>query len=328
MNNSKTDNLNQMLRKFLLLSLVAVALATDVHGQAKKPSIMVVPADVWCNKNSYVMEFDNQGTKKMVPDYRKALQTDSDLKMAISKIGELMAQRGFPLVDLEAQLKKLENQSAEDAMTTGKDGADIAESPVDKLKKVAKADILMSLDYTVTSGMRGKQVTFNLQGLDAYTAKQVAAASGTGAPAMSALPAELLDEAVLAHLDNFNTQLQGHFDDLFTNGREVSLRIRVFTGGEFDGDLESEYDGEELGVQIEKWVSDNTVQGRFGAPDATETMMQFEQVRIPLYDASNKALDTRSWARGLQKHLKDAYGITAKLGTNGLGQAVITIGGK
>jgi hypothetical protein len=184
------------------------------------------------------------------------------------------------------------------------------------------------MDYTVSSGMRGKQVTFNLQGLDAYTAKQVAAASGTGVPAATALPVELLVEAVIAHIDNFNAQLQTHFDDLFTNGREVALRIRVFSGGDFDGDLESEYDGEELGVQIENWVSANTVQGRFGAPDATENMMRFEQVRIPLYDATNKALDTRSWARVLQKHLKDAYGITAKLGTNGLGEAIITIGGK
>jgi hypothetical protein len=317
-----------MFGKNLVVTCIAAMLAGSLHGQAKKPSIMVVPADVWCNKNSYMMEFDNQGTKKLVPDYRKALQSDSDLKMAISKIGELMAQRGFPLVDLEAQLKKLESQSAEDNMSVGKGGEEIAESPVDKLKKVAKADIIMSMDYTVSSGMRGKQVTFNLQGLDAYTAKQVAAASGTGVPAATALPVELLVEAVIAHIDNFNAQLQTHFDDLFTNGREVALRIRVFSGGDFDGDLESEYDGEELGVQIENWVSANTVQGRFGAPDATENMMRFEQVRIPLYDATNKALDTRSWARVLQKHLKDAYGITAKLGTNGLGEAIITIGGK
>ena len=162
--------------------------------------------------------------------------------------------------------------------------------------------------------------------MDAYTNKQVAGASGTGAPSFAAELPVLLEEAVLAHLDNFNVQLQKHFDDLFENGREVSLRISRFDS--FDGDLESEYEGKELGEIIEDWMSANTVKGRFSTTNATENELFFEQVRIPLYDANNKAVDTRGWARDLQKMLKDKYQITAKLMTIGLGQAEIVIGEK
>jgi hypothetical protein len=136
----------------------------------------------------------------------------------------------------------------------------------------------------------------------------------------------LLEEAVLSHIDNFNTQLQSHFDDMAANGREVALRIRVWSS--FDGDLESEYDGVELRDIIEEWVAENTVSGRFSTTDATETIMQFEQVRIPLYNEKNRPMDTRAWAVGLQRMLRDKYQIEAKLMMKGLGQAQLVLGEK
>ena len=45
----------------------------------------------------YYLEFDNQGIKEVVPDYRKAFQQSSELLLAISKINGLMADKGFPL---------------------------------------------------------------------------------------------------------------------------------------------------------------------------------------------------------------------------------------
>jgi len=54
----------------------------------------------------------------------------------------------------------------------------------------------------------------------------------------------------------------------------------------------------------------------------------FEQIRIPLFDVTGKATDTRGWAKGLQKILKEKYQITAKLTMKGLGQAAIVVGEK
>jgi len=313
------------MKKLFLGSLI-LFFASCVYAQAKKPTIMVIPSDVWCNKNGYMMEFENQGKKVMVPDYKRALQESSDLLMVISKINELMAERGFPLKNLESCLKTLESQSAEDAMLNSKTGSGVSESPVDKLKKTAKADILIQMTWTTNTTGPKRSISFNLQGLDAYTDKQVAGASGTGQPSFASELVVLLQEAVLGHIDNFNSQLQKHFDDLFANGREVILRIIKFDS--FSGDLESEYEGKELGSIIEDWVSKNTVQGRFNTSESTENMMSFEQVRIPLYDANNKAIDARGWAKGLQKYLKETLQIEAKLMMKGLGQAQIVVGEK
>lgn len=314
-----------MKKVFLFLSALFIGV-TAAFGQAKKPTIMVVPSDVWCTQRGYVIEFDNQGAWETLPDYNLALQNDPNLLLAISKLGEMMAERGFPLKDLGASLKSLRTEAAEDAVATSQDGDGIAESPLDKLKKVAKADIIMQITYNINRVGPKSSLTFNLQGLDAYTNKQIAAASGTGEPTMSVEVPVLIQEAVLSHIDGFNNQLQAAFDDWFENGREVALVCRRWSGS--DVDFETEFDGDELGFLIENWVGDHTVQGRFSTADATENRMSFDQVRIPMMGANGRALDTRTWANELRKDLKSKYGIDAKLSTRGLGQAIITVGSK
>ena len=311
--------------KHLVVALFAI-FSIDSFSQAKKPLIMVVPSDNWCINNGFFMEFDNQGTKMKICDYKRAVQENTELTLVMNKLGELMAARGFQLKSLEQTLKSLESEAAENAMTTSKTGAGLSESPVDKLKSVAKADIWMQINWKINSFGPKKSVTFDLAGFDAYTDKNVAGASGTGNDLIGAPLPVMLETAVLSHLDNFNGLLQKHFEDMFENGREVTMRIKKFDS--FEGDLESEYEGEELGSIIEKWVSDNTVKGRFSTTESSENKMFFEQIRIALMDANGKAQDTRGWAKGLQKFLKEKYQITAKLTMKGLGQASIVIGEK
>ena len=309
--------------------MASLFVCATLFAQAKKPTIMVVPSDNWCVQNGYTQKFDNMGTEMTLPDYRAALQQNSDLLLAISKINEMMAEREFPLKNLESSLKTLMNQEAEDAMLTNKEGGGVAESPIDKLKKVAKADIWMQLTYTVNQVGPKRSLTFNLQGLDAYTDKQIAGASGTSEPSFTSELAILIEQAVLMHIDNFNAQLQSHFDDIFANGREIVVRIKTWDDAGFD--LEEEFDGDELGMLIEDWMSDNTVHGRFNTTDATENMMLFEQVRIPLEmeeDGKVRQVDARRWVNGLRKYLKSEYDIESKLMMQGLGQAQLVIGAK
>lgn len=315
--------------KRLVLLMASLFVCATLFAQAKKPTIMVVPSDNWCVQNGYTQKFDNMGTEMTLPDYRAALQQNSDLLLAISKINEMMTERGFPLKNLESSLKTLMNQEAEDAMLTNKEGGGVAESPIDKLKKVAKADIWMQLTYTVNQVGPKRSLTFNLQGLDAYTDKQIAGASGTSEPSFTSELAILIEQAVLMHIDNFNAQLQSHFDDIFANGREIVVRIKTWDDAGFD--LEEEFDGDELGMLIEDWMSDNTVHGRFNTTDATENMMLFEQVRIPLEmeeDGKVRQVDARRWVNGLRKYLKSEYDIESKLMMQGLGQAQLVIGAK
>jgi len=295
-------------------------------GQAKKPTLMIVPSDAFCIQRDFKQTYDNQGTEVTLPDYKKALQNDPELLLAISKINELMMERGFPLKNLESEIKGLEMNSAEDALLTNKYGAQISESPIDVLRKTAKADIWLQLSYNINTTGPKKSLTFNLQGLDAYTNKQIAGASGTGPSSFSAEIPVLLEEAILANIDNFNSQLQSHFDDLFENGREIKLQVKIWDT--FEGDLEEYYgdEDEELGYIIENWLFDNAVKGRFSTTIFTENQMLIEQLRIPLYDDRGRPLDARRWARTLDRFLEKTYNIEAKVMTKGLGEVVLILG--
>lgn len=300
-----------------------------MEGQAKKPTIMVVPADVWCSENGYMTTYDNQGDEVSVPDYEKAVQNDMDLVNAITKIGELMAERGLPLKDLASTVRSIRQSSAEDEMTVSRSsGSSLAESPLDKLLNRAKADILVELAWKINTVGPKQSVTYTLRGIDAYTNKQVAAAQGTGVPSFSAEIPVLIEEATLEKMDGFIAQLQAHFDDLLANGREVNVNIRVFDNGS-GMSLEDEYDGYELIDIIDDWMAQNTVQHRYSLTDATENMMRFEQVRIPLYRENGMPMDTRRFVTELRRYLgKEPFNITSKVLTKGLGRADLVLGEK
>ena len=316
------------MKKIIYIAILLLCQVT--MGQAKKPTLMVVPGDAWCVQHGFTMQFDDQGILTTIPDYKAAFQNDTNLLLMISKINGLMADRGFPLKNMETVMKTINSYAAEDAMRSSKEtGAEVAESPVDMLKSTAKADIFLQLTYTVNQSGPKKSVTFNLQGLDAYSSKQVATAAGTGAPSFSAELPVLLEEAAIAHMDTFSASLQDHFDDMFENGREITVRIKRWD--DWGEDLESEFGGDELGFVIEDWMADNTVQGRFSTLDATENMMIFEQVRIPMYYTRNgreRAMDTRRYIKELSDYLNDGLGIENKITTRGLGEATLFLGHK
>lgn len=280
--------------KRVIFIMAALLLPAMLMAQAKRPTLMVIPADSWCAANGYMTTEDG----KQVPDYEKAWQKNQDLFSVVAKIGELMTDRGFPLKDMSQSLKNIGQ---------------------------VRTDILMEVGWKVNKTGPKQSVTYTLRGVDAYTLKQIAAGSGTGKPSFSAELPVLIEEAVLERMDNFADQLQAHFDDLLENGREVSVSVRAENGIKFG----NEYDGEELTDIIDEWMALNTVGHRYNLSNATETMLDFEQVRIALYADNGMALDTRRFVNDLRKKLSAApYNIPSKIETNGLGKATLILGKK
>jgi len=311
----------------LIIAICMFASTNVVFGQAKKPTLMILPSDNWCEQRYFMTEFDNQGTKQKVPNYKQVFQEDTEIGQVISKIGSLMIDRGFPLKDAEQELKAIETRAAEDNMTASKtSGANQAETPLDILKNKAKADILIQIWWKVTKTEEGTVVSFILEAFDAYTSKRIASSTGNGNPGKEIVPV-LLEKAILSNIDPFVNQLQGHFDDLLINGREIRLTVRTWDSWEYD--LESEFEGEELRDLVYEWVQKNTVAGRFNETNSSESRIDYEQLRIPMYDDKGRALDARQYGRQLVKYLKESpFNFEVKLMTRGLGEAILVLGEK
>jgi hypothetical protein len=317
-----------MKTKLLSTLLAILSLTMNVFGQAKKPTLMILPSDNWCEQRFFMTEFDNQGTKQKVPNYKQVFQEDVEIGQVISKIGSVMIDRGFPLKDAEQELKSIEARKAEDNMTSSTtSGSSISESPLDKLQNKAKADIVIQIWWKVNKTEQGKSVSFILEAFDAYTSKRIASSTGNGTPNNTDIIPVLLQNAILANIDPFAAQLQSHFDDMFNNGREVLLTVKKWNS--WDKNLETEIDGKEITDYVNEWLQKNTVKGRFNMSSATENFIRCEQVRIPLFDANNNSIDARQFAKGLQKYFKAApFNFEVKLMTRGLGEAIIVIGEK
>ena len=317
-----------MKTKLLPTLLAILSLTINGFGQAKKPTLMILPSDNWCEQRFFMTEFDNQGTKQKVPNYKQVFQEDVEIGQVISKIGSVMIDRGFPLKDAEQELKSIEARKAEDNMTSSNtSGSSISESPLDKLQNKAKADIVIQIWWKVNKTEQGKSVSFILEAFDAYTSKRIASSTGNGTPNNTDIIPVLLQNAILANIDPFAAQLQSHFDDMFNNGREVLLTVKKWNS--WDKNLETEIEGKEITDYVNEWLQKNTVKGRFNMSSATENIIRCEQVRIPLFDANNNSIDARQFAKGLQKYFKAApFNFEVKLMTRGLGEAIIVIGEK
>lgn len=314
-----------MKEKFLLVCfLMLYAYTLFAASKEKKPTLMVLPSDHWCEQRFFMTTWDNQGVKVKTADYQKAFLQDRDLTQVISKLGQLLTNEGYSLKDAEQETKAVFNRKAEDDVTMSTtSGSMIAESPLDIIKRRTKMDILIQIDWTVN---RDRSVTFTLEAFDSYTSKRIATSTGTGKPSEDILPI-ILEKAVKSKIKAFDKQMDKYYSDLHNNGREITLQVKCWAN--WDGNLEMEGDdGDELLDGIQKWLKKNTIKGAFNLSDATENFAQFEQVRIPVRDKEGDALDARGFAVLLRKYIKTEFDITSKVMTRGLGEAIIILGEK
>lgn len=314
--------------KIIVLTICFALMNIVAFAQEKKPTLMILPSDNWCNQRFFMTSYDNQGMKVKVPDYQKAFIEDSELGQVISKLGELMIKYGYSLKDAEQEIKNVYARSSEDNVTmSSTTGASIAENPLDMIKRRAKMDIIIQIDWKINREEGGKSSSFTLEAFDSYTSKRIATTTGVGKTSSASVPS-LLESAVKSRIKEFDKQMMSYYNDLNKNGREILLTVKCWDN--WDNNLESEFgeDYDELLDCIQKWLRKNTINASFNLSDATENFAQFEQVRIPLYNSEGEALDARGFATMLRKYLIKNLGITSKVMTRGLGEAIIVLGEK
>lgn len=314
--------------KNTLLGLLLIIATADVFSQAKTPKLMIIPMDIWCQERGFWDVYEDQGNIKGVANYERAVQDSRDLMLVISKINSIIKDRGYSqLADLSQSIRNNQRRSARNNLTSSKSGNTLAASSLDELNRQVKADIYVEIDWKVNTIGPKNSVTYNLRALDAYTSEPIAGVQGTGGSSFTAELPVLLEEAVVASIDDFLLQLQAHFDDCIENGRKVTIEIGVFDNGSGQ-DLETEYRGIELREIIENWIAENTVKHQFTTSESTENILYFEGVRIPLYKANGMPQDAGGFINELRKHLRDTYNIESKNNSPSLGYTQLIIGEK
>lgn len=288
---------------------------------------MILPSDNWCNQRYFMTSFSNQGSTVKVPNYQQAFMEDTELPQVISKVGGILTELGYSLKDAEQEIKSIATKTAEDNVTFSKtSGAVLDETPLDVLKRRVKSDIVIQIWWKLNRDSKGHSASFILEAFDAYTNKRIATSTGTTKTSKDIIPI-LLEQAVKENIKPFDEQMSRWYDDQQKNGREIVLTVRCWDN--WENDLETEYQGNELTDCIQDWLAEHTVNAAYNLSDGTETFAQFEQVRIPLLDKRGRAMDARAFATELRKFLQNPpYNITSKVMVRGLGEAIIVLGEK
>ncbi|WP_347566566.1 DUF6175 family protein [Parabacteroides gordonii] len=316
------------MRAYLSFTLLlALMFCFELSAWSKKPTIMILPSNNWCNQRYFITKYFNQGTIVTIPNYSQAFQEDVELPQVISKIGELLTVMGYSLKDAEQEIKTLQVKIAEDNVTTSKThNASLIETPLDILKRRIKSDIIIQIDWTINTTAKGNSVSFTLEAFDTYTNKRIATSTGVSKKSKKMVPI-LLEQAIQEHINPFDKQMDDWYTDQQENGREILLTVRCWDN--WDRDLETEYNGEELTDCIQRWLDKHTVKSVYNLSDGSESFLQFEQVRIPFMNEKGKAQDARDFATDLRKYLqKEPFEITSKVIMRGLGEAIIILGEK
>lgn len=231
--------------------------ATMASAQVKKPRLVVIPSDALMNKLGLLEVNDDMGQEVYNPQYKKAF-LDDDLKGCVAKIGEMFRDRQFPLTSLENELSRIQNK--------------VAAIPV---------DIRLEINYKITKQGPRDMLYFELTGIDNYSSKQIAGASGESAPAIGASTINLLQEAVLAKVDKFANDIQEYFERMLVDGRES----RLFIQSQCDVHVDKA-----VIKLVENWLSSNCVKGQFSTDSVTPEDITVSQAMMPLFSASGKAL--------------------------------------
>lgn len=321
-----------MVKKDLFLFVMLFAFLSASHAQeqtprAQKPVIMVVPEKAWCINQGFVSDTDAK-----IPDYGKALLND-DVLNVITKMGGIMEERGYPLKLLSAAIDELNTEAAMDLALTSKDGGEIVEDDLDKLTRVAGADILVQIAFTRTNYGPRKIVEFRITSVDAATSKQIGGETGRSS-ASNAPIGDLLRESVLSFMDIFANSIQRHFDNVVRNGREGSIIFKIADDCPMNFESEVTLNGEsgELSEAIDYWLGENSIDGAFSQGAKSRVRLVYEQVRFPLFGKAKfggkaKAINAEGFVKPISQFLSQ-FGLSVSTQPVGIGKVYVIIGGK
>lgn len=221
-------------------------------------------------------------------DLRKVLEDDIARRVALIKVKEAFDNRGYSTVDFLGKLKS----TTTGPILTGGTQTDIKRQIIE----LSGADIYVDVEVFPLNSSTGNSVRLNLTAYDAFTGTSLANKTG-GSPKIytddfSKLTEKALEskgnaEGSIVMLEEFLNTMQSKFDDIVENGRLIRLQF-VLDGNAtvtFDDELK---DGKILSDALEDWVSTNAYKNSYSDPRMTSSLVQFDEVRIPLFDEETK----------------------------------------
>ena len=312
------------MKRILLFCAAMLMMAGTTLAQKAMtpPHVMVVPDFIYCKSNGFVRQYNNNGVTETIPDYERALSEDPSLHAVLTQVKQLIAEKNSDIVLIDL-IEAINNAKADAAMANA-NFADQSESIEEAIIRNSEADILVKVQYDMLKHGPNYQVSYTLNGTDAYTNRNFAPVEGMGKPSTSANPVVLLREAVYDNMDSFLSLMLSYYNSMVTKGRMVAFDIKT-TGGVNMNTKVGEYT---LREQIEDFLYDNSVDGNgLERVKGGNTFLQYQGVYSPLTTTirgRQRKQGAKDVAQKMVNFLEE-NGVTADFKIRGLGKVNIYI---
>jgi len=311
--------------KRILILLVSMVSLEIMAQTAQKPVVMVVPEKAWCIQQGYTKDGSTV-------DYSKAL-LNNDVLNAVTRMGAIMADRGFPLKMLSATLDELKNEAALDMVMQSKSDGEITEDNLDQLLRVANADILVNIAFNHLNVGPRTQLEFRVTGVDAATQKSITGNVGRSSASTAPISA-LVDESVSGFMDSFASQLMRHFQNTLSKGREGTIIFKIASDCPKNFESEVTLNGEtgELADAIDYWLAEHAVNDNFTQLAKSRSRLAYEQVRFPLYGKGKfggrqRGINAEGFIKPIGQFLSQ-FGLSISTTPIGIGKVYVILGGR
>ena len=313
----------------MTLACVFVANAQNDGLKMQKPKVMVVPEEAYCINSGYSKTAADGTT---IADYRRAM-LDENVLDVINSFENIMAGYGFELTNLQQTLDELKEDEALSNVLTAKDDGMVQEDDLDRLSRVAGADIMVKVSPKVSNYGPERMLELRVSSIDCAS-KKALSAFGPVAKTSAGSVSMLLRAAVSDNIETFAMGLNKYFEGLKTKGREGTIYIKVADTCPLNLESTVKYKGEEgeLADLIQLWVSENAVGGAFTGGKSSRYSMKLDQVRIPLLGKAafgrTKALSMEDFVKTGLTALLGRYDISVSTHAVGIGKVYMTLGGE
>lgn len=248
---------------------------SDTQDEISLPSIMVVP---YCANGE---------------DFSHAIQKNSDIRVAMSKVAEGFIEKGVNTKNVEQSLRNAANYQAT------KDNVSLN----DMIISNSGADVMVYVDVVKDATAEGMRITMRLQAIDVATSKEIASKSETSGRKNAG--ADIICGALAnVMLDDFLKQISTNMARKIAAGNSISI---IFTAGaDSDISMDMEVGNEFLPLSdaIVRWVKANAKGSKYHQKGRSETMLELDEIQIANKSADGQDMDINDFSLSLYQYLR------------------------
>jgi len=289
------------------------------------PTMMVIPSDALLNKIGCLTAINNQGKTSYLRMYDKAFIVNSDLRFVIANIEGSFANVGYPIENMEQQLRMITNENAMDQMEN------IDRDLRAQLMSNARPDLVIEIDYEFVVDPKSrnldKSLTYIIKVLDVFTNKAIGSVTRAGVGKendINDIPT-LIKQKFPESIEQLQSNITSYYANLLANGTEITLRVAVKQKAGIS--LDDLCGKDVIGEQIINWLKENTINSSYKMVKNTSSEMRFTNIRIFTSDENGNSYTAYDFAKDLKTGLHKGCGLDSYNRTQSIGDAFIQING-